>query len=87
MIFAAENPKLWADTKQRYIQIGHFHHNKKVTTLQTQEFQGFQVQILPSLSGSDAWHKGKGFDSLKQAKAFLFNKEEGLIGEFSYTVH
>lgn len=85
MIFAAENPKLWAKTEQRFIQMGHFHHNKKVTTLHAQEFQGFQIQILPSLSGSDAWHKGKGYQSMKQAKAFLFNKKDGIIGEFTFT--
>lgn len=85
MVFAAENPKLWANTTQRFIQIGHFHHNKKITTLQAQEFQGFQVQILPSISGADAWHKGKGYQSQKQAKAFLFNRRQGLIGEFTHT--
>jgi hypothetical protein len=84
MIFAAENPKLWADTKYRFVQIGHFHHNKKVTTLQAQEFQGFQIQILPSISGSDAWHTGKGYNSLKQAKAFLYNKTKGLFGEYTH---
>jgi hypothetical protein len=86
MIFAAENPKLWAATEFRYIKIGHFHHNKKETTLHTQEFQGFTVQICPSLSGSDAWHRGKGFQSLKQAKASLYDREEGLVGEFTFTV-
>lgn len=86
MIFAAENPKLWASTAFRFIKIGHFHHNKKVSTLQAQEFQGFQVQIIPSLSGSDAWHTGKGYKSLKQAKAFLYDRKEGLIGEFNYSV-
>lgn len=83
-IFAAENPKLWGATTQRYIQIGHFHHTK-LQVVQKQEFQGYQVQIMPSLSGSDAWHKGKGFQSLKQAKAFLFDKHEGLFAEFTHT--
>ncbi len=86
MIFAAENPKLWANTTQRYIQIGHLHHNRKINYLEAQEFQGFTTQIIPSISGNDAWHAGKGFNSLKQAKAFLFDKKEGLIGEFNYTV-
>lgn len=86
MIFAAENPKLWAATTQRYIQIGHFHHNKKNNYFSNDEFQGFQIQIIPSLSSNDAWHKGKGFLPLKQAKAFLFNKQDGLVGEFTYTV-
>jgi hypothetical protein len=85
MIFAAENPKLWAATTQRYVQIGHFHHNKKITTLQTQEFQGFQVQIIPSLSGTDAYHYGRGYYSQKQAKAFLYSHKDGLVGEFTFT--
>ena len=84
MIFAAENPSLWAATTQRYIKIGHFHHNK-LQVMQRQEFQGFQIQIIPSLSGSDAWHSKKGYNSLKQAKAFLYDKDEGLIGEYTYT--
>ena len=86
MIFAAENPHLWANTTQRYIQLGHLHHNRKISFLSAQEFQGFEIQIIPSISGSDAWHYGKGFDSLKQAKAFLFDKEEGKVGEFTHTI-
>lgn len=86
MIFAAENPMLWANTTQRYIQIGHLHHNRKINYLEAQEFQGFQIQIIPSISGNDAWHSGKGFNSLKQAKAFLFDRNEGKVGEFTYTV-
>jgi hypothetical protein len=86
MIFAAENPKLWADTKYRFIKLGHLHHNKKIDYITTQEYQGFQVQVLPSLSGSDQWHYGRGYMSLKQAKAFLYDKEAGLIGEFTYSL-
>jgi hypothetical protein len=86
MIFAAEKPKLWGNTTQRYIQIGHYHHNRKTNYLAAQEFQGFQVQILPSLSSGDAWHAGKGFHSLKQAKSFLYDKHDGVIAEYTYTV-
>lgn len=85
MIFAAEKPQLWASTTQRYIQIGHFHHNKKIDYISNQEFQGFQTQIIPSLSSSDAWHAGKGYISLKQAKSFIYDYKDGLIGEFTYT--
>jgi hypothetical protein len=86
MIFAAEKPKLWGNSSNRYIQIGHFHHNKKINYINAQEFQGFQVQILPSLSSGDAWHAGKGYHSVKQAKAFLYDKAEGAIAEYTYTV-
>jgi len=86
MIFAAENPKLWADTKYRFIKLGHLHHNKKIDYISTQEYQGFQIQVLPSLSGSDQWHYGRGYMSLKQAKAFLYDRSAGLIGEFTYSL-
>lgn len=86
LIFATEQPKLWADTKFRFSQLGHFHKNKKVSYVSVDEHQGFQVQVLPSLSGTDFWHKSKGYDTLKQAKAFLFNPGTGLIGEFTTTV-
>jgi hypothetical protein len=86
MIFAAENPKLWADTSYRFIKLGHLHHNRKIDYLNTQEYQGFQIQVLPSLSGSDSWHKQKGFISLKQAKSFLYHPETGVVAEYTYTV-
>lgn len=85
LIFATEQPKLWADTKFRFAQLGHFHKNKKMNFVSVDEHQGFQVQILPSLSGTDFWHKSKGYNTLKQAKAFLYNPQTGLIGEFTTT--
>lgn len=86
MIFAAENPRIWADTSFRFIQLGHYHHNKKINYLYNDEFQGFQIQILPSLSPNDKWHYGKGFISLKQAKGFIFHKDKGLVSEITFTI-
>lgn len=86
LIFATEQPRLWADTKFRFSQLGHFHKNKKMWHVSVDEHQGFLVQVLPSLSGTDFWHKSKGYNSLKQAKALLFNPQTGLIGEFTTTV-
>lgn len=86
LIFATEQPKLWADTKFRFCQLGHFHKNKKTQYVSVDEHQGFLVQIIPSLSGTDYWHKSKGYNSLKQAKAFLFDEKEGPVGEFTTTV-
>jgi hypothetical protein len=86
LIFATEQPQLWADTKYRFCQLGHFHKNKKISFISVDENAGFQVQIIPSLSGTDAWHFGKGYNSLKQAKGFLYDKDEGLIAEYTYTV-
>lgn len=86
MLFAAENPQLWAATKYRFIKIGHLHHNKKIEYINTQEYLGFILQVLPSLSANDSWHTGKGYLSLKQAKAFLYHPTEGLVGEYNYSV-
>lgn len=86
MIFAAENPKLWSNTLFRFVKLGHLHHNKKINYLYTQDFQGFQIQVLPSLSNNDSWHHNKGYISLKQAKGFLYHKKNGLVGEFTFTV-
>lgn len=86
LIFATEQPNLWANTKFRFCQLGHFHKNKKINYVSVDEHQGFQVQIMPSLSGTDFWHKSKGYNTLKQAKALLFDPNEGLIGEFTTTL-
>lgn len=86
LIFATEEPKLWAATTLRQCQLGHFHKSKKTNWVSVDSHQGFQVQILPSLSSADAWHYKKGYVGLKQSKGFLFHKTEGLVGEFTYTV-
>lgn len=85
IIFATEEPELWAATKFRFSQLGHFHKNKKINYVSVDEHQGFQVQIIPSLSGIDAWHYKKGYNTLHQAKSFLYHKTKGLIGEFTTT--
>lgn len=86
LIFATEEPKLWAATKFRVCKLGHFHKTKKLNWVSTDEHQGFQVEILPSLSGTDKWHKTKGYMSNKAAKSFLYHKERGKIAEFTYTL-
>lgn len=86
LIFATEQKELWADTEFRFAKLGHFHKNKKTNYVSVDEHQGFQVQILPSISGTDAWHNSKGYMSKKQAKGFLYHKEEGQIAEFTYNI-
>jgi len=54
--------------------------------LSVDEHQGFQVQILPSLSATDSWHASRGYNSKKQNKAFLFDPSEGLVAEYTYTI-
>lgn len=84
LIFATEKPHMWGLSKHRFCQLGHFHKNKKISYTSVEDQTGFTIQILPSLSGSDAWHNSKGYIARKQAKAFLFSKENGLIAEYTY---
>lgn len=86
LIFATEQKELWANTDFRFAKLGHYHKNKKLNYVSVDEYQGFQVQIIPSLSGSDAWHNSKGYQSLKSCRGFLYHKEKGQIGEFSYNI-
>ena len=86
LIFATENPKLWSSVKFREVQLGHFHKNKKLNYVSVDDFTGFQIVVLPSLSAADFWHNSKGYMSLKQAKAFLYDKTKGKIAEFTYNI-
>jgi len=86
LIFAQEDPILWANTTYRFIKLGHLHKQKKLNYVGVDSQPGLQIQVIPSLSGTDEWHAGKGYLSNKQAKAFLYHAEEGEIAEYTYTV-
>jgi hypothetical protein len=86
LIFATEEPKIWAASTHRVCKLGHYHKTKKLSYVSTDEHQGFQVEVLPSLSGTDLWHKKKGYMSAKAAKAFLYHKTKGKVAEFTYSL-
>lgn len=86
LIFATEEPELWSSTLYRVAKLGHLHKTKKLNFISTDEHQGFQVEILPSLSGTDLWHKKKGYMSHKAAKAYLYHISKGKIAEFTYNL-
>lgn len=86
LIFATEEPKLWAEAKHRFVKLGHLHKQKKLEYMTTDTKQGFQIEVLPSLSGSDKWHYGKGYLGNKQAKAYLYDIEDGEVAQYTYTV-
>lgn len=86
LIFATEEPKLWAATEFREVHLGHFHKVKRTSFVSVDEFQGFKVRILPSLSGTDSWHYSKGYNSKKGAQAFVYHRTKGLIAEYNYNI-
>lgn len=86
LIAATEMPQMWAETKYREVHLGHLHKSKSVKYTNVDEYQGFKVRIINSLSGTDAWHYSKGYMSLKGAEAFIWDYNKGLITNHFYNL-
>lgn len=86
LIAATEAPQLWASTKFREVHLGHLHKSKSVKYTNVDEYPGFKIRIINSLSGTDAWHYSKGYMSLKGAEAFIWDSQKGLITNHFYNL-
>lgn len=62
---------VWADCDFRYVFQGHIHHDT-VT-----EYQQTRFESLRTLSRQDAWHRGKGFRSMRDTRAVLYHERFG----------
>jgi len=83
MIMASECPKDWGNTKYRYFKTGHFHHQKIILN----EVSGCIIEIVPSLSGIDSWHKRRGYSSnIRSAITALYDKNKGLVGKIYFNL-
>ena len=83
-IMAAEVPDLWAKATCREFHLGHYHKAKQTVHTTTDEFGGVRVRVLPSLSGTDAWHYRQGYVGTKRAaEAYLWDSKEGYVGHLS----
>ncbi len=80
LLMATEEPQMFGETKYREIHTAHTHQ------VSLREQNGIRVRILPSLGQPDDWHSDQGFvGNLRSAEAYVWNKEEGLIGTAIYT--
>jgi hypothetical protein len=78
---AAEQPAMWGRTKWREAHTGDKHHRR------TLELPGATVRILPSLRPPDAWTAENHYvGSIRAAEAYVWNRDEGLIGTATYSV-
>ena len=84
LIMATEQAQAWSVTKYREMHLGHWHHKKEIHFQPVEEYNGIRVRIIPSLCPSDAWHKMKGFGGLRSAEAYVWDKNDGLVGSFAY---
>lgn len=81
LLMATEQPAMWASCAHREAHTGDKHQTK------TQEFHGVRVRILPALCPPDAWHADNHFvGNQRSAEAFVWHKDQGLVGTAIYTV-
>ena len=86
-IMAGEKPIEWSKTTWREFHLGHYHRAKQIMFTGVDEFAGVRLRVLPSLSGTDAWHYQKGYVNNKRAaEGYLWSKEGGYAGHFSANV-
>lgn len=75
-LFAAEAPKLWAETTTREALTGHLHRAGMLMCEET----GFVTWEMPSLAASDGWHAGMGYRHRQRCQSLLYHHDEGYAG-------
>ena len=84
LLMATESPMMFARAKFREWHTGHLHHRAVKSYDYGTEANGIRERILPSLATTDSWHKKKGYGGLREAEAFIWNRDQGNIATFKY---
>lgn len=79
-IMADEAADSWSDTYWREWHRGHVHQEE------VSEDGRMRIRTMPGLTGRDSWHSEKGYRSIPGARAFLWDKEHGLLRQEYYNV-
>lgn len=80
LVAAAEQPKMWGDTKNRYAYTGHIHHDSK------KEFNGMVVESFRTLAAREAWAASMGYQSGRDMKAIVHHREYGEVARYVVSV-
>ena len=78
LLMATENKDNWALSDYREWHTGHLHKNEIM------ERQNVRIRRIPSMVVNSAWASEKGYNSVREAQAFLWNQDKGLMGVFNY---
>lgn len=81
-----ETAQFWGKTKYREWHLGHLHHDKKQTSIGTEDHNGIVIRNLKSLKAVDSYEFRKGFGGLGGAEVFIWHKERGLVGNLPYNL-
>ncbi len=78
-LMALEAKQHWSDTKYRLWLTGHWHSQI------VSESYGVLVEHLPSLAGTDAWHKAHGYvGNRKGLMAHVIDHQDGVVAKVLY---
>jgi hypothetical protein len=85
-IMAVEEPDKWSRSKYREWHVGHLHKQKATQPVTVDDKIGVTVRIIRSLSGTDAWHKRKGYvGGTHGAEGFVWQKSGGIRAHLYHT--
>lgn len=72
-LMAKEVPELWGKSKYREFHFGHIHIEN------TLEDNGMKYRWVPSISGPDKWHFGKGYvETDRTSVTYIYDEKRGL---------
>lgn len=72
-VMAADKPKEWGNTLQRYWYVGHIHHKD------VKEYPGVIVEYFRTLAARDAWHQGMGYRAGRDMCLIVHHREFGEV--------
>jgi hypothetical protein len=72
-VMAVDRQQDWGETTHRRFYAGHYHHQI------VKEVPGLIVEYLPTLAGSDAWHRSMGYRSSRAMYMDVLHREHGHI--------
>lgn len=79
-IVAVEQRQIWSEVNQCEVMLQHLHSEQVLL-----EDHHMRIQRLPTVCAKSAWTTQQGYDSIRQCKSFVYDKELGLT-DVLYTV-
>lgn len=85
LLMASEQPRMWAETRHRYVYLHHLHHKIKHQMLTGKDFPGINIEYMRSPSASDGWHHRNGYVGAPQAiEGFIHHPTQGRVASLCH---
>lgn len=77
LIMAHDQPEAWGRTRYRHWLTGHIHSSKTQAAISSQDYSGVTVESFRILAAADAWAVNKGYRSIRDMKAIVYDRDFG----------